>query len=298
MTKPVVFIDVNTSTYETLGNCQPGVLLGARDGYFAIELQNQAQEQPGKIKVVKNGGGNGVLLVEIDRPVVWVAAFHCIIFKALERLFQDVLVLDYMPNQIGAYRFTLASGAAHEIDPDVFKEPIAKGFGSTLEGTDSKEQIRADRIAVRNEHFRAELKVLSEQIDTLMAVKDRLPAVHETEFRAGVGIGYVYNDLHFYVNVIDGEMDQAATMFGFEGEIVGIFLYENVFVTKQRARKDNDIDIGMLSPADFSTMMENYANLAEVGSCVVSRRSRGGRDRDRDSGGRGENRRERGYRGR
>lgn len=292
MTKPVVFIDVTTSTYETLGNCQPEALLGARDGYFAIELQKHAEEQSGKIKVVTNGGGQGVLLVEIERPVVWVATFHTVIFKALERLFQGVLVLGYMPNQIGAYRFTLAPGAAHEIDSDVFKEPITKGFGSTLEGTDSKEQIRADRIAARNEHFRAELKVLSEQIDTLTVVKDRLPTAHETDFRAGVGIGYIYNDLHFYVNVIDGEMDQAATMYGFEGEAVGIFLYGNVFVTKQRARKDNDIDISMLSPADFSTMMENYANLAEVGSCVISRRSRGSRDRDRDSGGRG------GYRGR
>lgn len=301
MIKPVIFIDVDTSTPSVAGDCLPLFLLNASEGYFDIELHSQTEEQPGKIKIVKNGFGSGVLLVEIERPVVWIASFHSIIFEALKRLFRDILVMDYMHNQIGAYHYTSTAGTGLGIATEVFKEPIVQGFGSTLTGIETKDPVHSERLELKADQFRTELGKLSLQIDTLEGVKERLPTVYETDYRAGLGIGYIYGDLHFYVNLVDGEADQAAVLHGFQGEAVGIFFYENVFVTKQQMIKQKDIELSMLSPGDFCEMLENYSDIAEAGAgTVLRRRSTRSRDggSDRDGSRRDRGRREGSHRGR
>lgn len=305
MSKPVIFIDMANATYAIDKTVRVSDLIDPKRPHMLdIEIMDGDEGDGGCIRTVRDSNRRGGLLIVnlIEQPKTWFASAHCIIYRALEKLFDGYLAIEYVSNQIGVYRFHVVIGNREMLDAKQFQTPSSEGFESTLTGIEPADQVRTDRRMLRATQIREEFDKLAGQIDTLEAVKERLPAVYDTDYRSGIGIAYLYNGLHFYVNLVDGEIDQAAVLCTHYGETVGIFFCENVFITKQQAVKQRSIDVSMIDPADFSEMLENYSAVADATGLIAPHR-RGGRGRDtgrRDSrrAHTGDNTYERGYRGR
>lgn len=282
MTKPVVFIDMANTTYTIDKAVRISDIVNPnRPHMLDIEIMNGVEVDGGSIRVVRDSNRrSGLLIVElIDQSKTWLAPAHCTIYSALENLFNGYLAIEYVTNLVGVYRFYVILGNKEMLDSSQFQTPSTEGFASTMSGIEPVEQVHTDRQEFRAAQIREEFDKLAEQIETLESVKGRLPAVYDTDYRSGIGIAYLYNGLHFYVNLVDGETDQAAVLCTHYGESVGIFFCENVFITKQQAAKQRSIDVSMIDPADFSEMLENYSAVADATGLIAPHR-RGSRGRD------------------
>lgn len=309
MSKPVIFVDMVNATYAIDKTVRISDITNPKRPHMLdIEIFHGDDGDCGSIRTVRDANRrSGLFIVDmVEQPKTWFAPAHCMIFHALEKLFEGYMTIEYVTNVVGVYRFHVVVGDKNMLDSEQFQTPSTEGFESTLTGIEPADQVRDDRRTLRAEHIREEFNKLSSQIDTLDSVKERLPAVYDTDFRSGIAIAYHYNGLYFYINQVDGEIDQAAVLCTHQGEAVGIFFYENVFVAKRQLSKRSPIDLSVLDAADFSVMLENYSDVADVTGLIAphrrSGRNRNGRERDsrrgsRDDSPRDHNRRDGNYRG-
>lgn len=238
--------------------------------------------------------GSYIARLEVNMPSLMNPEWHMLTWHAIQSVVGTHGHLEFLVNQHCAYRYTPAEGKAGMLDSENFKEPASvanpdfvaslyKGGEVKLDVTDDvADTDERESRAPRNQHIRDQMAAMAANLDSLEKIHRHIMPVYPSDHLEDVGIAFEYEGLNYLVNIVEGEEDLAGVM-KFRGvTLVGIFLHDNVFVTKGHVRVPNVIVASGLSPYDFNALMVNYATMYEHGRVVTSRQRivrRSGRDR-------------------
>lgn len=302
-TKPSIFININESTFELINIKSPSDLVNVGDGGFAVVMCNGNAEREAQGNLVFTDEKTAILIVKFEHLQLWQSEYHKAIYEAFKKLFTGWAEINYMMNVIGTYQVILkpeamVAGKAGDLDPKVFAEPSTKGFGvdnpefvqslynggevklDVVENADEEEEPQPQQ-SPRDQVIRDQMDMLATRLDTLETVHQHLPEVFAADDRDAIGIAFEYNGLNYLINVVEGEEDLAAVFKQRDKVLVGIFLHDNVFVTKGHVRKSTMVDANSLRAYDFNSILVNYATIYELGQVTPSRRSALRRNRAR-----------------
>lgn len=305
-TKPSIFININESTFELINIKSPSDLVNVGDEGFNVVMCNGNAEREAQGNLVFTDEKTAILIVKFEHLQLWQSEYHKAIYEAFKKLFTGWADINYMMNVVGTYQVilkpeALVAGKAGDLDAEVFAEPSTKGFGvdnpefvqslynggevklDVVEEADEEEEPQPQH-SPRDKTIRDQMDDLAVRLDTLETVHQHLPEVFNVDDRndtGPAGIAFEYNGLNYLVNVVEGEEDLAAVYKQRDKVLVGIFLHDNVFVTKGHVRKSTMIDASSLRAYDFNAILVNYAELYESYNRVTSRRSGHRRNRAR-----------------
>lgn len=241
------------------------------------------------------GNGSYITRLEVEMPMLMNPHWHMLAYHAIQSVVGSHGYLEFLVNQHCAYRYLPSEGNAGMLDSETFKEPTSKGFESTLTGTehrtinnpefmaslykggevkldDDLDTDQREPRAPRNQHIRDQMTAMAVNLDNLEKIHQHIIQVYPSEQIDDIGIAFEYEGLNYLVNMVDGEEDLAAVMNLRGVKLVGIFLHDNVFVTKGHVRAPNVIDASGMSPYDFNALMVNYAALDELQLSSSNRR--------------------------
>lgn len=252
--------------------------------------------------------GTCIARLEVDMPGLMNPQWHMLAYHAIQAVIGNHGHLEFLVNQHCGYRYIPAEGIAGMIDSEVFKEPVLKCFESTLTGTEKDvdnpefvaslykgSEVKVDVVEEgepdvveeeprrpRDRPIREQMAKMGEQLDTLEKIHRHLITVYPSDNRDEIGICFEYEGINYLVNVVEGEEDLAAVMaVPAARTIVGIFLHDNIFVTKGYVRKSTTIDCSAMSAYDFNALMVNYSVLYELHRGASTRQRITRRERDR-----------------